>query len=85
MQVYDIGSIVARRDNQGVLHDIEIVGHEFSVFDDKVQLFYLYKTSRPIKAMASAESIEAVGDEWTLVYLNRETGERRESLDDEAD
>ena len=85
VQVYDVGSIVARRDNQGVLHDVEIVGHEFSVFDDKVQLFHLYKTGKPMKAMASAESLQAVGDEWTMVYLNRETGERRESLDDESD
>ena len=85
VQVYDVGSIVARRDNQGVLHDVEIVGHEFSVLDDKVQLFHLYKTGKPIKAMASAESLQAVGDEWTMVYLNRETGERRESLDDESD
>ena len=38
-----------------------------------------------MKAMASAESIQAVGDEWTMVYLNRETGESREFLDDEAD
>ena len=85
VQVYDVGSIVARRDNQGVLHDIEVVGHEFSVFDDKVQLFYLYKTGKPMKAMASAESIQAVGDEWMMVYMHRETGERREFLDDAVD
>ena len=85
VQVYDVGSVVARRDNQGVLHDMEVVGHEFSVFDDKVQLFYLYKTGRPMKAMTSAEAVQAVGDEWTIVYLNRETGEKRESLDGEAD
>ena len=91
VQVYDVGSIVARRGAQGMLHDMKVVGHEFRVLedDDKVQLFYLYlrpsRTGRPVKAMVSAESIQAVGDEWTMVYLNRETGERRESLDDEAD
>ena len=85
VQVYDVGSTVARRDNQGVLRDIEVVGHEFRVFDDKMQLFYLYESGKPMKAMASAESIQAVGDEWTMVYLNRETNERREFLDDEAD
>ena len=61
IQVFEVGSIVARRDNQGVLHDMEIVGHEFSVYDEKVQLFYLYKTGKPMKAMASAESVQAVG------------------------
>ena len=85
VQVYDVGSTIARRDNQGVLHDIEVVGHEFLVIDDKMQLFYLYKTGRPGKTMASAESIQTVGDEWTMVYLNRETNERREFLDDETD
>ena len=59
VQVYDVGSTVARRDNQGVLRDIEVVGHEFRVFDDKMQLFYLYETGKPVKAMASAESIQA--------------------------
>ncbi len=85
VQVYDVGSIVARRDNQGALHDIEVVGHEFIEFDDKVQLFYLYKTGKPMKTMASAESMQAVGDEWMMVYLHRETGERREFLDDAVD
>ena len=84
VQVFDIGSIVARRDNQGILHDMEIEGHEFMVFDDKVQLFYLYKTGKPMKAMASAESVQPVGDEWSMVYLNRETGEKRGSLDAEV-
>ena len=84
VQVFDIGSIVARRDNQGILHDMEIEGHEFRVFDDKVQLFYLYKTDKPMKAMASAESVQSVGDEWSMVYLNRETGEKRDSLDAEV-
>ena len=85
IQAYDVGSIVAHRDSQGVLRDIEVVGHEFLVVDDKMRLFYRYETGKPVKAMASAESIHAVGDEWTMIYLNRETNERRESLDDEAD
>ena len=33
--------------------------------------------------MTAAESVERVGDEWTMVYLKRETGEKRESFDDE--
>ena len=85
VHVYDVGSVVARRDNQGILHDMEVEGHEFRVFEDRVQLFYLYKTGKPMKAMTSAESVEPVGDEWTMVYLNRETGEKRESLDDEEE
>ena len=83
VQVYDIGSIVARRDSSGMLHDMEVAGHEFAVFDDKEQFFYLYNTGKPMKAMTSAESVQSVGDEWTMVYLNRETGEKRESLDDD--
>lgn len=82
IQVYEVGSIVSRRDKHGVLHDIEVEGHEFIRLEDEVQLFYRYKTGQPVKAMTSAASVEAVGDEWTMVYLNRETGERRSSLDD---
>lgn len=63
-----MGSIVARWDNQGFLHDMEVVG-----------------TGKPMKAMAAAVSVQAVGHEWTMVYLNRETGEKRESMDDGAD
>ena len=85
VQVYEVGSTVAHRDSQGVLRDIEVVGHEFLVIDDKMRLFYRYETGQPVKAMASAESIHAVGDEWTMVYLNRETNEKREFLDDELD
>ena len=83
IQIYDVGSIVARRDNQGILHDIEVTGHEFMVFDGKVQLFYHYDTGKPMKAMAVAESIEAVGDEWSVVYLNPETMDKKETLDDD--
>ena len=82
IQVYEVGSIVSRRGKHGVLHDIEVEGHEFIVFEDEVQLFYRYKTDQSMKAMTSAESVEAVGDEWTMVYLHCETGERRSSLDD---
>ena len=64
---------------------MEVVGHEFIEFDDKVQLFYLYKTGKPVKAMASADTVQAVGDEWAMVYLHCETGERREFLDGETD
>lgn len=85
VQVYEIGSTVARRDNQGELHDMEVTDHEFRMIDGKVQLYYLYSTGKPLKAMASAESVEAVGDEWTIAYLNRETGEKRQSLDEISD
>ena len=85
LQVYEVGSVVARKDAQGVLHDMEIIGHEYSAINDQIQLFYLYKTNRPIKAMVSADFVEAIGDEWSTVYLNRTTGEKRESLDDEEE
>ena len=79
------GSIIARRDNQGVLHDMEIEGQEFTVFEDKIHLFCLHKTEKPMKAMASAKSAQTIGDEWTMIHLNRETGEKRQSLEDDMD
>lgn len=82
IQVYEVGSIVSRRDSHDVLHDIEVEGHEFMLFEGEMQLFYRYKTGQSMKAMIPAASVKAVGDEWTMVYLNRETGERRSSLDD---
>ncbi len=85
LQIYEVGSVVARKDAQGVLHDMEIIGHEYSAINDQMQLFYLYKTNRPIKAMVSADFGEAIGGEWSTVYLNRATGEKRESLDDEEE
>lgn len=85
VSVYDVGSNVARRDNQGVLHDMKVVGHEFMVFEDKLQLFYIYNMGKSMKAMTSEESIHAIGDEWTMVYLNRKTGEKRQSLEDDMD
>ena len=85
VQVYDVGSVVARRDSRGILQDIEIEDHEFRLIDDTVQLCYVYRTDMPMKAMASADSVHAVGDEWSIVFINRKTGETRESLDDESD
>lgn len=88
VQVYDVGSIVARIGTHGVLHDIEVVGHEFRVFEDEFQLFYLYDAptnGRQLRAMVPASSITHVGDNWTKVYLNCETNEKREFLDDGAE
>ncbi len=81
VQVYDVDSIVAYRDRQGMLRDIKVLGHEFI---DR-HLFYHYKTDKQGKAMASAEFIEHVGDEWRIVYLNRGTKEKREDPDDEPE
>ena len=88
VQVYDVGSIVALRGTQGVLRDIEVVGHKFELFEDEFQLFYYYNETtngRQVRGMVRARSIEPVGDEWTIAYLNRETNEKRESLDDGAE
>lgn len=88
VQVYDVGSIVALRGTQGVLRDIEVVGHKFELFEDEFQLFYHYNETtngRQVRGMVRARSIEPVGDDWTIAYLNRETNEKRESLDDGAE
>ena len=84
VQVYDVGSLIVRRQNGGLLHDMIVAGHQFVLVDGDVKLFYLYDTGKPMKAMVSADAVQPVGDEWTLVYLNRETGQKRETLDDDA-
>lgn len=53
-------------------------------FEGAMQLFYRYKV--PVGgALASARDVELVGDEWTLVDWNSETGETRESLDESVE
>ena len=43
LQVYSPGSIVAKRDAQNILRDIEIVGTELVAIDGPSRLFYRYK------------------------------------------
>ena len=79
-----MGSLIVRRQNGGLLHDIEVVGHQFVPIDDEAKLFYLYDAGSAIPAMVAADAVQPVGDEWNLVYLNRKTGETRETLDDDG-
>lgn len=82
LQVFKPGSIVCRRGVQGVLHDIEIIEPEIMSGEGEPKLFYRYRLGASGKAMVPAETIEATGDEWSLVYWNPETGEYVDAIDD---
>ena len=66
-------SIVAKRDGQGLLHDIEIIEPEIMSFGGPPKLFYSYKTSGVGRAMAAAEAIEIFGDEYSYKRWNPKT------------
>jgi hypothetical protein len=70
LQVYSTGSIVAKRDAQNILRDIEIVGTELVAIDGPSRLFYRYKVKNNVTALVSADSVEAVGDLWSMSYWN---------------
>jgi DEAD/DEAH box helicase domain-containing protein len=82
LQVYKPGSIVCRRGVQGVLHEIEIIEPEIMTGEGQPKLFYRYRLGARGKAMVPADTIEAAGDEWSLIYWNPETGEYVETIDD---
>jgi DEAD/DEAH box helicase domain-containing protein len=82
LQVYAPGSVVCRRGSQGVLTDIEILEPEVISFDGTSKLCYRYRVGASGRAMTSADSIEATGDEWSLVYWKPETGEYLDAIDD---
>ena len=85
MQVYARGSIVCRRNVQGIFTDIEIVGPELATFDEgPLKLFYRYRSSAGVMAMTPADLIEAVGDQWSYTYWNPETNEYADELEDLA-
>ena len=75
-------SIVARRDTQGVLRDIEIIEPEI-VVDEEPKLYYRYRVPAGAKALVPAEKIECVGDRWRTVLWNPNTGDYRE-IENEA-
>lgn len=58
------GSIAARRDRLGVLHDIEILGSEMVSFDGPPKLFYRYKNDSMATTLVAAEAVETIGDEY---------------------
>lgn len=82
LQVYSPGSRVAKRDAQGLLSDVEIIEPEIADFDGTPKLFYRYKIAAGGKALAPADAIEAVGDEWQFSYWNPRTGEYMDAIDD---
>lgn len=81
-QVFAKGSVVTQIDTKGVHRDIEITGYEFVEIEDRLQLFYRHKTNMTGSALVSAAKVKPVGDDWSMVWWNPETGEIRESLDD---
>jgi hypothetical protein len=82
LQVYSPGSIVAKRDAQNILRDIEIVGTELVAIDGPSRLFYRYRAKNNVTALVSSDSVEAVGDLWSMSYWNPATGEYKEVVDD---
>ena len=82
LQIYSAKSVVAKRDTQGVLRDIEIVGPEFVAIDGPPKLFYRYKVAGNGTALAASDAIEAVGDQWSICYWNPTTNEYKEAADD---
>lgn len=88
IQIFDVGSIVTQRDSKGVHRDIEIIDRSFFDLGDGPKLFYQYRTGTTADdttQMVLAERVEAVGDDWNLIYWNPETGETRDSFDDSND
>jgi DEAD/DEAH box helicase domain-containing protein len=85
LQVYAPGSIVCRRNAQGLLTDVEIVAPELASFDEgPLKLFYRYKPPAGVRGLAltPADQVEAVGDQWSYTYWNPVTGEFAEGVDD---
>lgn len=77
------GSVVARRDAQGVLRDIEIEAPEIVSIHGPPQLFYRYRTGGTGSAMLPADAVQPVGDDYrhqkwdpqTSKYVEEDEGE----------
>jgi hypothetical protein len=82
LQVFGPGSIVAKKDTQNVLRDIEIIAPELVTIDGPSKLFYRYRVNRSGSALVSAENVERVGDLWSMSYWNPTTGEYKDAVDD---
>ena len=66
-----------------MLTDIEIIEPEIVSFEGSTKLFYRYRTRKSqVKALVAAEAIEAVGDEWQLVFWNPQTGQYQDTMDE---
>jgi DEAD/DEAH box helicase domain-containing protein len=82
LQIYAPGSILARRDVQGVLRDVEIIEPLLYDVEGVPQLFYRHKITGTATALIAADKLEVVGDNWTTALWNPDTGEFAE-LNDE--
>jgi hypothetical protein len=83
LQVYAPGSMVCRRNVQGLLTDIEIVEPELTTVDEgPFKLFYRYKSRAGVRALTPADQVQPAGDQWSYKYWNPETGEYAEEVDD---
>lgn len=69
------GSVVAKRDTQGVLHDIEIVAPEIVSIQGPPQLFYRYKTDGTGRAMLPAGAVVLAGHDYRYQKWNPQTSE----------
>jgi DEAD/DEAH box helicase domain-containing protein len=81
VHVFEAGSLVAYRDSKDVLRDITITGRQLMQTGDGFQLVYTYQGDGFI-ASIPADRVEAVGENWDMVYWNPKTDECRESFDE---
>lgn len=77
------GSIVAKRDCQGVLRDIEIVSPEIVSFDGPAKLFYRYRVDGTGTAMVLADAVELIGEDYRQAKWNPRTAEYIEDAEDD--
>jgi hypothetical protein len=82
LQVFAPFSIVAKKDIQNVLRDVEIIAPELVTIDGPPKLFYRYRVDRSGSALVSADNVERVGDLWSISYWNPTTGEYKDAVDD---
>ena len=69
------GSIVAKRDVQGVLREIEILAPEIVTLDGPARLFYRYRVDGGGSAMVAADAVETIGDEWRMTKWDPKTSD----------
>lgn len=81
LHVFEVGSVVAYRDSKDVSRDITITGRQLMQMDDRLHLVYTYQGNGFV-ASIPAERVEAVGEDWDMVFWNPKTDESRDSFDE---